>query len=480
MRQFLPILSIVAFSAPAFAQTIDSQGAAQLTKSLSRYVSKAAFDRGILKINADGDAYRIDFDFRPLVAMVPSTVPFKVDIAPYALKVRPLSGTTWQVYGPLMPNGSFELSEPSMRQRVEWSLTDGKMTGVYDTELAAFSSARASYAAIKVHTESVAGNGDTEYGAGSITMAATQSANGGVDFKSNQVASSYLQTQNIKVPGNEANFPISVKAGKSTMDAQASGLKAKAFLDMLAFGIAHPDLDKLKAGQSELRSLLTAALPFWDRQGGSYAMTDLSLNSPVGILRAAEIDTSFAMDGIEKSATLDYGTQVRGMEISSLFMPPWAKSLIPIDVDINAKGTNLDLEGPARKLIETFDLTKEPPVPASVTEEIAAAFKANPPKIVLSKSTFSNAETMIVAEGEMSFPSGNPVVRATFDATGYDKIVSAVGEAAKSNPSIEQLFGYARFVRNQANTYPGGHLKWTFEINADGSKRLNNALWGLR
>lgn len=468
------MLWLVAFSAPAFAQTVDSQGAVRLTESLARYVGKAAFDKGILKIDADGDAYRIDFDFKPLVAMVPATVPFKIDIAPYALKVRPLSETTWQVDGPLLPGGSFEVSQPAVRLRVEWSVTDGKMAGVYDTELAAFSSATASYASIKLHTETPEGSGDTEYGAGSITMAATRSANGGVDFQSKQVSSSYQQLQFIKAPGNDASFPISVEAGTSSMDTQATGMKAKSLLDMLAFGIANPDLDKLKANQAELRSLLLAALPLWDRQGGTYALTDLALNSPVGIVRAAEIGVAFAMDGVEKSASLDYGVKVEGMDVSSFFMPPWAKSLIPTTVDLNLGGTNIDLETPARKVIEAFDLNRDPPVPAAVSDAIAAAFMADPPKFVLSKSTVGNADSQLAVEGEVAFPGGRPVVHMTCEMTGYDRLVATLQAAAATDPRVENVLPAILVAKQFAVASSDGALRWVVQVRDDGSIAVND------
>ena len=52
MRQLFALLPIIALSATASAQTIDAQGAAQLSESLSRYVSEAAFDKRIVKIAA--------------------------------------------------------------------------------------------------------------------------------------------------------------------------------------------------------------------------------------------------------------------------------------------------------------------------------------------------------------------------------------------------------------------------------------------
>ena len=50
MRRLLAVASLAAFASPSFAQTVDSAGAARLAEGLARYVSKAAFDTGILKV----------------------------------------------------------------------------------------------------------------------------------------------------------------------------------------------------------------------------------------------------------------------------------------------------------------------------------------------------------------------------------------------------------------------------------------------
>lgn len=47
MNRALPFVFLLALSAPAFGQTVDSQGAKQLSDDLSRYVGKQAIDKGI-------------------------------------------------------------------------------------------------------------------------------------------------------------------------------------------------------------------------------------------------------------------------------------------------------------------------------------------------------------------------------------------------------------------------------------------------
>ena len=54
MRHVLPFVSLLALSAPAYAQSVDAQGAGRLLDNLSRYFGSTVFDKGVLKITPDG------------------------------------------------------------------------------------------------------------------------------------------------------------------------------------------------------------------------------------------------------------------------------------------------------------------------------------------------------------------------------------------------------------------------------------------
>ncbi|TIU28663.1 MAG: hypothetical protein E5W38_23280, partial [Mesorhizobium sp.] len=84
MKRVLPLVFVFAFSAPALAQTVDSQGAKQLSDSLARYFGKQAFDSGVVKVSVEGDAYKVVVDIKALVNALPEEKSLKFDLAPYA------------------------------------------------------------------------------------------------------------------------------------------------------------------------------------------------------------------------------------------------------------------------------------------------------------------------------------------------------------------------------------------------------------
>ncbi|MDQ6437618.1 hypothetical protein RB623_26495 [Mesorhizobium sp. LHD-90] len=475
MRALLPIL-VVAFAAPAAAQTVNASGATQLGETLSRYVGKTAFDQGIVKVTADGDAYRIDFDFNWIADLFPPQQAFKYEVEPYWLRVKPLADGTWQVDGRLAPDGWIEISQPPLKQRFQWSVTGGKMSGIYDPELRAVATGTASHKGIKVLTADPTGTGETNYGAGSATATATRAANGGVDFAFAQTMADYSDSRTFHDPDGNTNFPMTLKASSVAMDSSGTGLKSAVLLDLLAFAVANDAPEKVKANQAELKALLSAALPLWDRVRGKYGFADLSVTTPFGIFKTGNAGVSFAMDGIRQDGTLDYGVRMSEVEVASFFLPSWAPPLIPTDIDINVSGANLDLDVPARKMIDAVDLSKDPPVPESVSQEIAAAFLVDPPKIVFGKSAIRNADTEIVAEGEMVFPGGKPVFDMTFEASGYDKAMATLQEAAPSDPRAAEALPALAMVKGMAKTLPDGRLQWAVSVKADGSAFVNGTM----
>ncbi|RVB77407.1 hypothetical protein ENZ75_17285, partial [Mesorhizobium sp. M7A.F.Ca.CA.002.04.1.1] len=182
MNRALPFVFLLALSAPALSQTVDSQGAKQLSDDLSRYVGKQAIDKGILKVSLEGGAYKILFDFKALAASFPDQKLLKFDFAPYALMVKPRSDGSWDVSMDFSQSASFEFNGPEGLQSTQFSIKDGKGSGVYDPNLAAFTSGTSSMAGMTMASKDAKQHMEASAGAGIATVAATKSATGGVDF----------------------------------------------------------------------------------------------------------------------------------------------------------------------------------------------------------------------------------------------------------------------------------------------------------
>lgn len=477
MKRVLPFVLLLACSAPAFGQTVDSQGAKQLTDNLAHYFGKKPFDIGFVKVSVEGDAYKLAFDFKPLVEMIGKQDGFKFDFSPYALLTKPRSDGAWDVSANFTAQGSMEFNGDRGPQSAKMSFKGHRLVGIYDPKLAAFSSATSSLEGMTMTSQDPTQRTDLSTGAATATIGATKGQNGGVDFTMGQTVADFNETVTIGSPGSGQKIPLTLKSPELSVDAKGKGVRTKPLLDLLAFAVANEDEAKLKANQAELKSHLLAALPLWERIDGAYNLKDVRVVSPTGNFGAAAVGIAFGMDGIARNGTINYAIKASGLSMPQNLIPSWAIALLPTDLDLNFGGANIDLDTMAKKAIEAFDLNKNPPLSQEIGDGLKKEFLANGPKIVIGHSTVKGGGAEIALEGDMTFPDGEkPDANVTIDVTGYDKIVAALQEAAKTDPQASQAFTGALAIKGFAKTLPDGRIEWVINARHDGSVTVNGAM----
>lgn len=474
VKRVLPFVLALAFGMPAWGQTVDSNGAKRLSDDLSRYIGKKALDSGILKVSVDGDAYRIAFDFDALLKMKPSNDALTFNLAPFALLVKPRSDGSWSVSSDLAPNAFLDVEGP---HGVRFSVSGAAFSGVYDSGLAAFTSGASSMAGMKVISRDPKEPMDLSIGAGTSTLNASEAAGGGVDFALTQTIADFVETATVDEGGTgPKKVPVTIKSPKVSVELTGNGVRTKAFLDLLGFAIANQDEAALKANQAQLKSLLTSALPLWERLEETYRFEGLSFASSMGNFGLADLSATTGIDGISGNGKIDYRIKATGLTVPQHLLPIWSVSLLPTDVELSFGGTNIDLDSMAKKAIEAFDLNKDPPLSDEFGEALVADFMAKNPKIVLRHSTVKNGNVEVAMEGEMTFPGKKPDATMTVDVAGYDKIVQAAQAAAKTDPQAAQVFPAALAIKGFAKTLPDGRLEWVIDAKADGSIIVNGAM----
>ncbi|CDX58427.1 conserved exported hypothetical protein [Mesorhizobium plurifarium] len=477
MKRILPLAFALALSAPALAQTVDDQGAKKLTDDLAHYFGRQGFDIGLLKITVDGDAYKLGFDFKPLVALLAKQESFKFDVTPYDMRVKPRQDGQWDVSADTSLNGSLDFKGPEGPQHMDFSVSNNKFAGIYDPSLAAFVSATGSMDAMTMKTREPKQEADVSAGAGTATITSTKSASGGIDFTLAEKILNFAEVVKINDPERGLNFPVTLNAPELSVNANGKGVRTKPLMDLLAFAVANEDEAKLKANQAELKSRLLAALPVWERIDGTYAFKDFAMESPVGKWGAKQLNMASGMDGVSQSGKINYGIKASGLTIPRQLLPAWTAPLVPTDIDLNFGGANIDLDTMAKKAIEAFDLNKNPPLSEEFGKALVADFKAKNPKVVIGHSTVKSGDIEVAMEGEMTFPGGEkPDATVTVDVAGYDKIVDALKEGAKSDEQMAQAFPFALAVKGFGRTLPDGRLEWVINTKADGSVAVNGAM----
>lgn len=475
MRHLLPVVSCLVFATPAFSQTVDANGAAQLADDLSRYIGKSAFANQIVTVAVAGGSYRIALDFKALMNLLPPQAGAKIDIEPLSLLAKPRADGNWEVAADGLPAGSFEFDGPQGHQSAQWSILGGKFSGVYDPALAAFLTASGSQFGLTMSSKEAKQEMQASTGPGTFVATGVASP-GGVDFTFGQTVADFVETVQVTDDASGVVMPVTIKASNLAIEGNAQGYRTRALLDLLAFVVANADEALMKANQAELKNRLLAVLPVWNRMEASYRFGDFTTETQFGSFGAKTLGFGIAMDGALPNGTLTYKFSAQGMAIPLQLLPPWTVQLLPTEFDVSVSGVGFNLDSMARKLIDGFDLNREPPMPEEVTNQIAAEFMAKPPKVVISRSTVKNGDTELAAEGEVTFVGTEPEVNVTFEVAGYDKLVEGVQTAAKNDPEIGQYLAVALAAKGFAKTLPDGRIQWVLVRKADGSVSVNGAV----
>ncbi|TPJ28671.1 hypothetical protein [Mesorhizobium sp. B2-8-3] len=333
MSRALSLALLLALSAPAFGQTVDSQGAKQLSDNLARYIGRAAIDEGILKVSVDGDAYRIGFDFGALLKKNHSNDPLTFNLEPFALLVRPRSDGTWSLSSDITPDAFLDVGGPG---GARLSVSGATFSAVYDPALVAFTSGASSIADTKLVSRDPKDPVDLSIGAFTSSLNASKAAAGGIDFTMNQTAADFVEHFTYDADEIGVKVPGTLSSPKVSAEISGKGVHSKALLELLDFALANRDDASLKIKQGELKKLLTNALPLWDRLEESYRFHGFTGESPVGKFTVADLSARTGIDGISKNGKVDYTIKMAGLTLPERSLPSWSVALLPTDAELQS------------------------------------------------------------------------------------------------------------------------------------------------
>lgn len=506
MRKLLLISCSLLALTPAAAQTVDANGAKELATTLSKYFGKTAIEKNILSVKPEGDSYKIILSTAKLLEVLPKQEFFKGDFGEYSFLTKPLADGSWDVSSKSSLQGSIEIDAPTGKESTKWSVDNMDLRGIFDPKIATFSKFTATYDSFKMSSSAATQEMQASAGKANAEMAATANASGGVDFTQVQTIKDFDETISFKsdpaaeetttdgeskppVPAApEELMKVGITAADLGVEAKGSGVRNVELLDLWAFFVAHSDdfpktpEEKIKiteANQSELKTKLLAALPLWQNLTGSYHFSNMKVESPVGPFLAKNISQELNFDGISKNGTYNYAVRTNGLQYPVLPIPDWSAPFLPTDVEISFGTAGLDLDTIVRGAIKEMDLNKERPLSDAFTQNTAASFMLNPPKVVISKSLVRTIDAELSVEGEVTFPMLKPQSRTTWEMAGFDKLVERLNKASEQEPEIKNYIVFAKLAKDFGNELPGGRIQWVVDQKVDGSIQINgNAVKG--
>lgn len=456
----------------ALANPATQEGADHLTKVFQTYLGST---EGVVAVEADGDTYAVTLDAAPFIAMgkdqgVAGT------ISPIELTLTDNGDGTWAVTEDQPLKGELTLPEGG---KVNFTAEAVKSEGTFDEKLMAFSTS--TFEATGLKTETVMGKveGGLSHNTttiDSVTGTSTSVANaaGGVDSHVTTLAKNQAAT--MEMPGaGEGAAPqsISYTVESSSQDMTVTGMKTDATYKTIAWFVAHPGEEAMKADKAGLKAALTDWFPIFGNVSGTGKASNIAVQSPVGAIGIAEMTTSLDVNGVVADGKARMGFGLSGVTLPDGLVPAWAAPILPQKASFDVQVTDFDAAAGATAAMGAFDL---PEGMADTTEFDKAVQAAFLPKGTVTITMNPGAVTgdgyeltyqgAMIAGPDMPVPTGT----ARVTLTGAEKLQAALQAAPDDIKGQAMMgFGMAQGMAKQED----GKLVWEIDASKPGSLLVN-------
>jgi len=460
------LLALGVIASPALAADATPEGAKQLQDQLARYLTPAAFESGVMTVTPQGGAYALKID----MSMISQAAAAKGDaftFEPYTYLITPKDDGTYDVSSnsPLSLSAKSNAGEKAFEFKL--GMTDCEATGVFDPKLGSFSDMTSGCGKGEFVMHTAAEDVDATYGEIKTTTKSVAADGGTTVTISSDIAG---VTESISVKQGQP-FQATLKAGAAKQEVVFAGARITNVLDLVAFLVQTGGPEKALAAQQDIKDKLLAALPLWTTLGGNVVFSDVSIETPIGVVKAASFSEGIGLSGATKDASYSIGIKLAGLELPEGLVPGWAAPLVPKEGNIDMKLSGADLDALARLAITSFDATKNPPIPNELQGQFMALLLGGQPKVTLSPSKLTADKVEIGASGEMSvFPS--QAGKVTVTATNLDAVTDAITNS--DMPNKEQALMGLTMVKGMGKAGADGSTVWEVEFDVASKKVLVN------
>lgn len=471
MRSTLLSLTCVLMSSAAWGQATP-EGAADLTALFQKYLGNVP---GVVTVAVDGDAYAVTLDAAPMIAMVPPEAGATVTLSPVEMSLTDNGDGTWDVAQdqPL----SFSLSVPG---QVEMNVAIASVVceGIYDTALMASNESLCTLTDMtmdqKINDPS-AGQSEVTYKLAEMTYeaSAVAGAAGGIDGTVSYVATGIEQVMTMPMAPGAPPVPLRIAIDQYNVDGTSSGLRPAAFLDLIAWVVAHPSEAAMTADKAGVKAILEQGLPFFDRIDADGTLAGIAIESPVGPIGIRTLGFDVSMGGAVSDGLFREAFRFEGVTPPPGVLPPFAADLLPDRFGIDVTVSSFDAAAAAKLLIGLLDLPDgAEPGPEFGMTLLQAVIPDGSVDITLAPGEVANAVYTLTYEGTMTAgPGSMPTGTAKVTATGYDTAMSILdGAPDEMKSGVLPAMGMARGLAKQG---PDGLLTWEIDATQPGTLMVN-------
>ncbi len=481
--------ALILSAAPGAMAAATSEEAGRLTQVLEKYIGRNPADQPpIYTVEPKGDSYVFTVNADRVFALLAKFGANKISMppTPWSIELTPRPDGKWALkYGQDL---SFSLNMPDGVSTFKMEGVNG--AGVFDPSIPGVISDSSSIARISGDSHSaspdVAKMNMTRLSTGyhsDVTGAAI--APGVETAKVHQTIASTAQHLTLDRPApaggaKPAPIDIDLAIGPVTVDAALNGMRNRALLDLWAFIVAHPSKEALRDAQVDLKALIRAALPLFDRIEGAVEATAVAVNSPVGKFAVANFTAGMGLNGVTSEGAFSEKFAAKGIEIPAGLVPPWAKDLTPREAALEFAVTGFDPARAAEAVIAAANLEETPAVKQDVMASVAGKLlPQGAVDVKLSGVRVATSAYSVTLDGQLKVTPGvMPTGAITIRAKGLDAVQKILTEGAKTDPNAATAVAGLAIARGMAKPGPDGTSVWEIASTPDGKMTVNGAPLG--
>jgi hypothetical protein len=259
------------------------------------------------------------------------------------------------------------------------------------------------------------------------------------------------------------------------VDTTLDGVRNRSLLSLWAWFVAHPSAEAVKSAQDELRPLLRAALPIFDRLDISGDAKKVSATFPAGRFAISDAALDFDLNGPGAPGSLTEKVSVNGIDLSVETMPSWARSLVPRDVAMEMNVSGYALATAMETIIANFDLRAtpglKPELVASLRDELlpSGTLLIRATSVRLASDLYEVTMDGQIKAGPGAKPTGSMVVRAK----GLDAVQDVLAEAGKTDRAAQSSMIALATAQGLAKVGADGVSTWEIILGEDGQVTVN-------
>jgi hypothetical protein len=316
----------------------------------------------------------------------------------------------------------------------------------------------------------------------SFQLTTTDSGGGLVEIRGSQTLASFAETVHVD-PSKGANpqpgplMDVDFKAPEINAEFAISGWKAVAVRDFVAFLLTNRDKSAISAKQVEFKQHMHDLVPLLNTAAITAAAKHVLIQTPFGKGEIGSFDVAMALDTASPSSSVKLGERFSGISIDTVFLPQWARTLVPTDIDVQFGASGFDIAGGLAKVdaaIEQEDLSH----PENNKTDFGALGKeaflpTGGIHFDLLASSIKSAAYTLSWRGGIETQGSSAQIHVDVSATGLDDVIKILSQV-RDKGAPEAVIGlYA--AKALAKPGPGGSMTWAVDVDPQGAVLVNGS-----